>query len=70
MIIPLNENIALRNKKNKYGKIPSFPTLRGRLKIPVPIALANNAKIAPLKEPSCIGPNHLAIIPFLIYICC
>lgn len=41
------------------GIIPIYSTLSGRLKIPVPIALANKVKIAALKAPFLIGPKAL-----------
>ena len=36
---------------------PIYSTLKGKLNIPVPIALARRVKITPLKDPSDIGPK-------------
>jgi hypothetical protein len=41
------------------GIKPICYTRSGRLKIPVPIALANKVRIAALKAPFLIGPNAL-----------
>jgi len=43
--------------KTAKGITPISRVLSGRLKTPVPIALANNAKIDPLSDPSCMGPK-------------
>lgn len=52
MSIPPKEKTALSIAKNMKGIKPISDTLNGKLKIPVPIALANNANIDPLKDPS------------------
>lgn len=53
--------------KIKKGIIPIYSTRSGKLKIPVPIALASKVKMIPLKEPSFIGLKALLIKPFLTY---
>lgn len=45
--------------KNAKGINPISYTLSGKLKIPVPIALAKSVKIAALNAPFLIGPKAL-----------
>ena len=50
--IPMIEKEAARIIKIVKGIRPISLALRGRLKMPVPIALAISANIAPLREPA------------------
>ena len=59
--IPMIEKEAARIIKKVKGIRPIYLTLRGRLKIPVPIALAISAKIAPLSEPAVNELKYLAL---------
>jgi hypothetical protein len=50
-IIPIIENKPPKKINTANGITPIYLVLYGKLNTPVPIALANNAKIDPLKEP-------------------
>ena len=43
--------------KAKNAITPISSTLKGKLNIPVPIAPASRVKVAPLREPSVMGPK-------------
>jgi hypothetical protein len=55
--MPIIENRPPKKINIAKGITPIYRVLYGKLNTPVPIALANNAKIDPLKDPSCIGPK-------------
>ncbi len=57
--IPKYEYSPHKITNNINGTIPICSTLKGKLKIPVPIALANNVNIAALNAPFLIGPKAL-----------
>ena len=54
------ENKPPKKINTAKGRTPISLVLSGKLKTPVPMALASNAKIAPLNDPSCMGPKYLS----------
>jgi hypothetical protein len=64
--MPKTEKIPASKANAKKAMTPIYSTLNGKLKIPVPMALANNVKIAPRKEPSLIGENVLEAQDLLV----
>lgn len=57
--MPIIEKSPPRKINIAKGMTPISLVLSGKLNTPVPMALANNAKIDPLRDPSCIGPKYL-----------
>jgi hypothetical protein len=63
--MPKYEYKPIANTKKIKGITPIWLTLNGKLKMPVPIAAAKSAKIAPLIAPSLIGPKTLLTKDFV-----
>jgi hypothetical protein len=57
--MPKYEYKPIANTNITKGMTPIWLTLKGKLKIPVPIAAAKSARMAPLMAPSLIGPKTL-----------
>lgn len=64
--MPIHENSAPRKMNIAKGITPICCVRKGKLNTPVPMALANNAKMEPRSEPYFMGPKYLSM-NFLCY---